>query len=52
MKRHEEEQRTCANANEGCTREQSDGRRFCDTCELEWALYRRDLRRAAPSPRP
>ena len=33
-------------------RQASDGRALCDTCDLEWALYRRDLRTVAPSPRP
>jgi hypothetical protein len=50
MKTKKKQQRTCAN--EGCPREPAEGRRLCDTCELEWALYRRDLRTAAPSPRP
>lgn len=30
--------------NPGCGRFVASGRRLCETCELEWALYRRDLR--------
>ena len=50
MKNEKEQPRSCAN--EGCVRQASDGRTFCDHCDLEWALYRRDLRADAPSPRP
>ena len=50
MKHEKEQLRPCGN--EGCLRKASDGRSFCDTCDLEWALYRRDLRTPAPSPRP
>jgi hypothetical protein len=31
-------------ANPGCVRTAASGSRYCDTCELEWTLYRRDLR--------
>ena len=30
--------------NPGCGRIVASGRRTCETCELEWMLYRRDLR--------
>lgn len=30
--------------NPGCGRIVVTGRRTCETCELEWMLYRRDLR--------
>lgn len=31
-------------ANPGCGRMAGSGSRYCETCELEWMLYRRDLR--------
>jgi hypothetical protein len=31
-------------ANPTCGRKASPGGRYCDNCELEWTLYRRDLR--------
>lgn len=31
-------------ANPACGRTAASGGRFCDNCELEWTLYRRDLR--------
>jgi hypothetical protein len=30
--------------NPGCGRIAASGSRYCETCELEWTLYRRDLR--------
>jgi hypothetical protein len=50
MKSKTKEPRACAN--EGCARAAQPGRVLCDTCELEWTLYRRDLRIEAPSPSP
>jgi hypothetical protein len=51
MKKDEKaEPRPCANV--GCTREARPGHALCDTCDLEWVLYRRDLRPPVPSPRP
>jgi hypothetical protein len=31
-------------ANPGCGRIADSRSRYCETCELEWMLYRRDLR--------
>lgn len=31
-------------ANPGCGRMALTGTGYCETCELEWMLYRRDLR--------
>lgn len=31
-------------ANPSCGRTPAPGSRFCDNCELEWALYHRELR--------
>jgi hypothetical protein len=45
MKNERPEERTCANA--GCRNKVSAEGRYCDACELEWLLYRRDLRTAA-----
>ena len=39
------ENRSAKCENPGCGRHAASGSRFCETCELEWALYRRDLRR-------
>jgi len=50
MKEREEERKPCTN--EGCRRPAQPGRNLCDTCDIEWGLYRRDLRRAASAPRP
>lgn len=46
----QEEPRPCANV--GCTRDARQGHGLCDTCDLEWILYRRDLRAPVSSPRP
>ena len=35
-------------ANEGCSRFAELGERYCATCGLERALFRRDARRPAP----
>jgi len=37
-------------ANEGCPRPAERGERWCATCGLERALYRREARRSAPPP--
>jgi hypothetical protein len=37
-------------ANEGCPRPAETGERWCSTCGLERALYRREARRPTPSP--
>ncbi len=40
-------------ANEGCPRSAEPGERWCSTCGLERALYRREARRPSPtSPEP
>jgi hypothetical protein len=41
-------------ANEGCQRPAAPGERFCETCAVEWTLYRRDTRGGlrTPPPRP
>jgi hypothetical protein len=36
-------------ANEGCPRETEPGERYCVSCGLERAMYRRDARRPAPA---
>ena len=36
-------------ANEGCTRLVERGERWCPTCGLERAMYRRDARRPGPA---
>ncbi len=41
-KKEEEKNRTCANL--GCGRPASPDGDYCDACDLEWTLYRRDLR--------
>ena len=38
------ENRSVKCGNPGCDRGAAPGSRLCETCELEWALYRRDLR--------
>jgi hypothetical protein len=35
-------------ASEGCRRPAEPGDRFCETCSIEWTLYRRDARVRAP----
>lgn len=42
MEKHEQTEKRCANS--GCGRNVAAGKRYCDNCELEWTLYRRDLR--------
>ena len=42
MKTGKEERRPCAN--EGCGRAAEADSRFCETCCLEWTLFRRDTR--------
>jgi hypothetical protein len=37
--------------NEGCVRETEPGERYCVSCGLERALYRREARRPAPAAR-
>lgn len=39
-------------ANEGCVRSAEAGERWCATCGLERALYRRDRRPPAPAAGP
>ena len=39
-------------ANEGCTRPVERGERWCPTCGLERALFRREARRPEPPSRP
>lgn len=50
MKEQKQPPRPCVN--EGCPRPAEPGTVRCDTCELEWGLFRRDLRPVAPAPRP
>jgi hypothetical protein len=42
MERNGKETSRCENP--GCGRVVASGRRWCENCELEWTLYRRDLR--------
>ena len=38
--------------NEGCSRQPRPGERLCETCSLEWSLFRREERRGRlPAPR-
>lgn len=42
MNKVQETVKKCANP--GCGRTTAAGKQYCDNCELEWTLYRRDLR--------
>ncbi len=42
MEKVRETETKCANP--GCGRAATAGKQYCDNCELEWTLYRRDLR--------
>lgn len=44
MEKDVKEKEKCANP--ACGRKAAAGREYCDNCELEWTLYRRDLRGA------
>jgi hypothetical protein len=46
MKTGKEERRPCAN--EGCGRPAEADSRLCETCCLEWTLFRRDTRGGRP----
>lgn len=39
-------------ANPGCERIAARENPYCETCELEWMLYRRDLRAGTEKERP
>jgi hypothetical protein len=43
MKKTDESKKSCAN---GCGAPVRGDGRYCEACELEWLLYRRDLRTA------